>query len=139
MDQAESQNQKFSRNFRKCGHDSNLDRSDPLPAGGLRKIHLPNRYFADRNHGSNSRWYYDELRSDGDSAMGQKNIFQTSRLESTSATGFIRGFYMKIFYRTAVKPLCNIPQELLFSTIHCKRKTVFDSINAHKTALPKSV
>ena len=34
--------------------------------------------------------------------MGQKNIFQTSRLESTSATGFIRGFYMKIFYRTAV-------------------------------------
>lgn len=102
MDQAESQNQKFSRNFRKCGHDSNLDRSDPLPAGGLRKIHLPNRYFADRNHGSNSRWYYDELRSDGDSAMGQKNIFQTSRLESTSATGFIRGFYMKIFYRTAV-------------------------------------
>ena len=33
---------------------------------------------------------------------GTENIFQTSRLESTSATGFIRGFYMKIFYRTAV-------------------------------------
>ena len=29
--------------------------------------------------------------------MGQKNIFQTSRLESASATGFIRGFYMMIF------------------------------------------
>ena len=50
--------------------------------------------------------------------MGQKNIFQTSRLESTSATGFIRGFYMKIFYRTAVVETANAFAEFSFKNLH---------------------
>ena len=47
MDQAESQDQKFSRHLGKCGHDANLGRNDPLYARRIYQISQPHRPLFD--------------------------------------------------------------------------------------------